>query len=75
MVGLSLNLRADRSLALNFMWLPWRLNWYLSTLKVNMELAFGMAIYPATVGERVRERERRGAHCQNFNGFIKIINN
>ena len=65
MVGLSLNLRADRSLALNFMWLPWRLNWYLSTLKVNMELAFGMAIDPATVSrcvcvrEREREREKR----------------
>ena len=26
MVRLSLNLRAERSLDLNFMWLPWRLN-------------------------------------------------
>ena len=43
-VGLSLNLRAERSLDLNFMWLPWRLNWYLSTLKVNIEFAFGIAV-------------------------------
>ena len=60
-MDLSLNFRAERSLALNFMWLPWRLNWYLSTLKVNIELAFGIAVH-VYVCEREQERER---DCQN----------
>ena len=73
-MGLSLNLRADRSLALNFMWLPWRLNWYLSTLKVNMELAFGMAIDPAMVSGCVCEREEGHTVKISFSGFHQINN-
>ena len=72
-VDLSLNLRADRSLDLNFMWLPWRLNWYPPILKVNIEFAFGMAGEREREGgrESVRERERVRKTRRLFNDMIE----
>ena len=43
MVGLSLNFLADRSLALNLMWLPYRVKRNPCSSNENTEWALGMA--------------------------------